>query len=182
MTNITRITLTAAAIAVATGSASAVVLPFSEPDFDWLSQQGAGVQYYIWTTGDFWAQDFPATGVTSATDLTLDLNLNPTAGSPIQNLSFDVFLNGTNVGSFTVTPADNGSFFQTSFNFPAVAGPNYDLDIIATSTISSGAGSYSLLVDPSTSQGSFVTITPTPGAATLLGLGGIAALRRRRRA
>jgi len=172
------IAIAIAALVLASASASADVVTFSEPDFDWLATGGSATPNHIWTTGDFWKQNFLGTSVPSATDLTLDLNVDDTA---FENLNLNVFVNATNVGSFTLTPPDSG-FQQFNFSFPAIAGPNYNIEMIASSTISGGKGSYSMLVGPSTGAApSFATITPEPGCLSLLVLGGIAVLRRRRR-
>ena len=165
----------AAALFITAGAANAVVLPFSEPDFDFLTQGGAPEQNSIWTTGDYWRQTFNATGLTSATDLTLDLNILPYFVA--QNLDFDVYVNGNNIGSFILHPADNG-FQQYMYSFASIPGADYTIELRATSTIDPGFGSYILTLDgasPSTA-----TLTPTPGALALLAPGALVITRRRR--
>ena len=101
-----RLACALAALAIPAASANAVVLPFSEPDFDWFAQ-GAATPNHIWIAGDYWAQTFNGTGLPSATDLTLDLNIGLDA-FPSENLDISVIVNGNPVGSFTLTPADGG--------------------------------------------------------------------------
>jgi MYXO-CTERM domain-containing protein len=76
---------------------------------------------------------------------------------------------------FTGSPAysaaaDNGKF--VSFDLSAYAGQTAQVRFRYTDT-SSGAWNWYWQIDD-------VTVTPTPGAAALLGLGGLAAARRRR--
>ena len=183
MLNITRnrcahATLALAAIAFAAGAANAVVLPFSNPNFDWLANGVNASANHIWTTNDHWGQAFNGTGLASATKLTLDLNISLDA-TPFENLSLDVFVNGNTVGSFTLTPADSG-FKQYMFNFGAIPGDNYSIYMVATNTISDGAGSYNLILTDATGATSRATLTPTPGALALLTPGALVITRRRR--
>jgi len=173
-----RIGLTAGALVLAASPASAYTAFFSEPDFSYL-QQGIGDPYFIWPAGDFWAQEFTGTGLPSATQLTLDLNIVG-SGMVLDDLDLGVFLNNVLVGSFSLMPADAGGFIQETFNFAAIAGQDFEVEVRATSTIDPGAGSYSLVVDPSTGGGSSVTILPTPSSTMLLGVAGLTTLRRRR--
>jgi hypothetical protein len=124
---------------------SDVQLVFSTPDFEWHQTGGAATPYHIWATGDYWAQNFAATGLsdTSHMSLTLFINDNTLSG---ETLNLDVLLNQNNVGSISIPPGMIES--QTfEFDFTSVAGPDYRIHIEATNTISPGLGSVSIAID-----------------------------------
>jgi len=88
------------------------------------------------------------------------------------------------IGSFTVTAGDTeGTFLLDGFALDHPAFPG----LLIYATALSGTDVYTF-IDGATSgfdisasfAGTSITVVPTPGAAALLGLGGVAALRRRR--
>jgi hypothetical protein len=107
--------------------------------------------------------------------------------------TFDVLINGDVVGSFDFlsTYANSGLFkyngpesmsFDLNFTFPLVAGPDFTLSIIATSTVYNNGGSWNWL------PGGTVTLTgpaatPLPAALPLFstGLGALGLLGWRRK-
>ncbi|MCC6677134.1 MAG: hypothetical protein IT436_08315 [Phycisphaerales bacterium] len=92
------------------------------------------------------------------------------------SLTWGVELNGTDIGTFAVASGQTGPISHT-FDFAGIASPgSYMLRIEARNTIPGGGGSHTFAaVDRTTA-----TLLPAPGAAALLGLGGLVAARRRR--
>ena len=127
---------------------------FSTPGFVY-SSQGGGSPYHLWTAGDYWQQTFTSTGVPSTTSLSLNLLFfdNDSAASS-EVLNFNVLLNTVTVGTFAINPSDVGSIHQYNYSFPTILGGNYDIKMVATNTITPGAGSYSLSLGRSFELGS----------------------------
>lgn len=150
------------------------ILIFSEPDFEWYSQ-GPSTQYHLWTTGDYWRQQFDNTGLESATDLSLDLVILHDLALGTQDMSFDVFVNGLTVGSFDLLAGVSG-LYQYDFSFSPIAGNDYFIEMIATSSMVPGNGSYSIVLD----NQSFATLTPAPTSLAVFALLGLVGIRRRR--
>jgi hypothetical protein len=154
--------------------ADSVTVTFGGTDFQWFNN-GLGAFDAVWTTGGFWAQDFSSTGIATTQSMTLDLNLNNVLSSGFSE-TFETLLNGVNVGSFTVNSGQSGLLIF-KFSFPAVAGPNYDIEMEMTSaTIPPGDGSLSLLFTHPPSR-AVISGKPVPESSTLWLLGlGLAAL------
>jgi len=123
------------------------VLAFSQPDFEWShAAQGWVKRYHIWLAGDYWAQDFLATGLLSANHLTLTLKIDDNTFSS-QQLAVDVLLNQTVVGSLSLSPGMLGT--QTyAFSFDPIPGPDYRLELRATNTVTD-TGCVSMAIDGS---------------------------------
>ena len=154
-----------------------VTLVFAEPDFDWFAGGGSATPYHIWTTGDFWAQNFTGTAQPSAGHMDLRLFIDDNTLSGGSQVNLNAVLNGTVVGGFTIPQGVTG-LLNFSFNFPAIAGPNYDVRLLETNTVPLGLGAVSMAPNGQ----STVTLTPEP--ATGLTATGAAALllwRRQRR-
>jgi hypothetical protein len=175
--------LTAAAITLGCfafqASASTIVF-FGPPDFVWFHQGTNATPNHIWLAGDYWAQDFTIAGLSEVDQLTVDLAYNDdTLTGP--SLDLNAMLDGTVVGSFAVPPGVHGLRSYT-FYFSPIAGPNYDIELIATNSIPLGEGSVSIADNNRTSAAVFTGV-PEPGTIGLLGLGtAVLLLLRRRRA
>src|SRR5581483_6426767 len=102
------------------------------------------VPYHIWITDDYWAQNFPATPLTSANHMTLTLTIDDNTFVS-QQLDVNVRLNQTIVGSLSLPPGLLGP--QTyDFSFDPVLGPDYRLEICATNTVTD-TGCVSIAID-----------------------------------
>jgi competence transcription factor ComK len=123
------------------------VLAFSQPDFEWShAAEGWVKPYHIWLAGDYWAQDFLATGLLFANHLTLTLNIDDNTFSS-QQLEVNVLLNQMTVGSLSLSPGMLGT--QTyAFAFDPIPGPDYRLDLRASNTVTD-TGCVSLAIDGS---------------------------------
>jgi hypothetical protein len=119
-----------------------VVLAFNPPQFEWHHPSGSATPNHIWVTGDFWGQNFLATGLPSASQMSLTLFIDDNSLSSVP-LNVAVNLNSTTLGGFLIPSGVAGPLVR-NFIFPAVAGPNYRLEIDATNTIPSGLGSVSI--------------------------------------
>lgn len=164
------------AVFSASTRAGAVTLIFSEPDFEWHQTGGDASPYHIWVAGDFWAQNFMATDLTSASQISLSLRFN--SDTPLGNdqLALDVFLNGVDIGKFSVPVGIIGSQMFT-FSFAPVTGPDYRIEIRATNTIPHGGGAVSIALGGN----SFATIVPEPSVTLLCSLGAVTLVVRFRR-
>jgi hypothetical protein len=160
----------------APGASADVTLTFSEPDFDWLAQGTSSTPYHIWTTGDYWTQTFNATGQASAGHMDLRLFINDNTLSAGAHVDLSVLLNNTMIGSLSIPVGFTGAQ-NYSFNFSTIVGPNYNVRLLETNTVPSGAGAVSMGLGGS----SFVTLVPEPtGAAIAAALGVLLTMRRRR--
>ena len=125
------------------------------------------------------AETFTGTGLTELNTARFQFEMyNGTLGVIS---SFDVMVNNTNVGNFVLSNPGVQTYDLTFDNLAvagAGAGDDYTLEIVATSAIPFGAGGWNFRA-----QEGIATLTqvPTPGAAALLGLGGLVAGARRRR-
>ena len=129
--------------------------------------------------GDKISETFTGTGLTELNTARFQFEMyNGTLGVIS---SFDVMVNNTNVGNFVLSNPGVQTYDLTFDNLAvagAGSGDDYTLEIVATSAIPFGAGGWNFRA-----QEGIATLTqvPTPGAAALLGLGGLVAGARRRR-
>jgi hypothetical protein len=160
------------AVGGSTARASSVQLTFGAPGFVWFHQGNPATPNHIWVAGDYWQQDFTGTALSSATSESINLNIDDNILSG-ESLDLNSVINGSVVGSFVIGPGVTGLFTDT-FNFAAISGPDYLIQLIATNTIDPGFGSVSISDDGK----SFVTLSsvPEPGTLTLLALGSMSLL------
>jgi hypothetical protein len=141
----------------------ASTLVFSEPDFEWHQTGFPASPYHIWVAGDFWAQNFQGTDLTSANEISLSLLFDSMTPLGPDLLDLDVLLNGFNIGNFSVPAGVTGSR-TFAFSFAPVTGPDYRIEIRASNTIPEGGGSVSIALGGN----SFATIVPEPSTISLL--------------
>ncbi|MEQ9617454.1 MAG: hypothetical protein RLN60_05405 [Phycisphaerales bacterium] len=130
------------------------------------------------------AADVNAGNIVSAgavTEIAFDLNF--TAISP--SWGSELFITITGPGGFVATAGGSDAPADLTFGWADSSG-TYTFN--GSLAVAGGAGTYTVFVGESfndagqdgfINQGT-VTLIPTPGAAALLGLGGVAATRRRR--
>jgi hypothetical protein len=132
--------------------ATPVALAF--PSNDAVTPGGYASEYLsYWTAGDDIRESFTGTGIVSVDTLDLDFYLIDSTydvrDCVVGELSFDVSLNGTNVGSFSFEGGYAYGYysFDLSFGFPRVygtgaTGDDYEIAITATSTVCEGGGAW----------------------------------------
>lgn len=148
---------------------SAVVgsVGFISPDevgFFWSATRGDSVQQTL------------ADALPMVTQVKLDLVVPRNSLTAGNSLNWAVELNGTEVGTFSVPSGTTGPISHT-FDFAGISSPGaYTLRVEARNTIPGGGGSHTFSANVRTTA----TLLPAPGAAAVLGLGGLMAARRRR--
>jgi MYXO-CTERM domain-containing protein len=133
---------------------------------------------FFWTAtrGDSVSETF-GSALASVNSTTLRLNVVQNALNSGNSVNWDVLLNGTTIGNFTVPQGFLGALNVPLAHAPVAAvGGNYALRIQVTNVVPGGGGSHSLAANIGTS----VTFVPAPASLGLLGLAGLAAARRRR--
>jgi hypothetical protein len=132
-----------------------------------------------WVNGDFIGQSVSGSGLSSVSHLGLDLGYFDALEFALSE-TYGVTVNGSSVGSFTISGPENQPIhFETaSFDFaPIAVGSSFPVVFTITSpTISAGAGSVNWVHDDVTSS---LIITgaasiPEPGTLVLAGLSLIA--------
>ena len=169
-----------AAAWVAPTAALAVDLAFPSPTSfsggpTGLGPLGAGGGGHHFIAGDDLTQTFLGTGLPSVTQSRWQFTMDDYTSVGVQNL-FDIQINGITVGSFSFTGDGQTSTlipFDLTFNHAAIAGPDYTLRMVATSTVPPGLASWNWVA------GGTVTLVPEPASAALLALAGLGLLRRR---
>lgn len=178
----------------ATAPAASISVPLFGPGFECQKSVVPGgcanSPTYQWVNGDYIGQTETGTPLASANQIILSLDyinrLNPS-----QSQTYDVVVNGTAVGNFTI-PGLNDSLQYTvtdSFDFSPIAGPDFTVLFQITSpTTPGGLGSIGWEHGV---ESSFFTLTdeggaatPEPGTFALMlapALAGVWALRRRKR-
>jgi len=135
---------------------------------------------YFWSVarGDSVTETF-ASSVGTATDLKLDLAVPENVLSPGYQVDWNVRLNGVSVGGFSIPDGftGNASFPYSSLSIPAVAG-NYTVRMEVTNEVDIGAGSHTLAYAGEWKHE--VTITPEPSALSMLAIGALSLIRRKR--
>lgn len=132
---------------------------------------------YFWSAarGDS-VQETLADSLPIVSQIKLDLVVPFNGLSAGNQVNWAVELNGTEVGTFSVGQGVTGPISHT-FDFAGISSPgSYTLRIEARNTVPGGGGSHTFAANVRTSA----TLLPAPGAAALLGLGGLVASRRRR--
>jgi hypothetical protein len=150
-------------LAVVASPARAVILTFSPPAFEWFETGGTATPNHIWTTGDYWAQNFPATGLSNASSMALRLFIDDNALNPSNTLDLNVLLNANVIGNIAIPSGVSGPL-DYNFAFGSIVGPNYRIQLLATNTIPSGDGSVSMAVDGR----SFAVLVPEPDELILV--------------
>lgn len=171
-------------LVMAAPAAADVTLPFGGSDFGWLALGVAATPYHVWTAGDYWAQEFDATGLNCVGSLSLDLFIDDNILDTGAQVDMNVLLNGTAVGSFTLLPGVTGLQNFTFNPIGPISGPDFYVKMLETNTVPGGFGSVS--INPAQSSitlGSCEAAVPEFPAPLLAasGLGGLAGLLRRRR-
>ena len=181
-------------------ASAATTYYFSEPDFEWYASGGmyAGglyedaTEYHVWTPGDYWALELTDTGISSIVglDLTLDVievadrvDLGEQAWRA--TLYFDVLVNSVNVGSFSLALDDLNELVTFSFTFDAIAGDDYDIQLLVTGDLLGMELEYSLGSYDISLGRSSVTLAAVPVPTAMLFLGAgltcIAGFRRKKK-
>ncbi len=138
---------------------------------------------YFWTAtrGDSVTQTF-ADSLPSVTQTRLDLSVVQNVLNSGNVVSWNVLLNGTMIGSFTINQGFLGPVTHIFNHAPVgnVAG-NYTVRMEVTNVVPRGGGSHTFLAGTdATGYSSLVTLVPAPGSLALLGLSGLVVGRRRR--
>lgn len=118
-------------------------------------------------------QTFSATGLTSTNSSQWAFGMSDYTAAGVVN-SFAVDINGTQVGtySFTGTGTHGTHSFDLTFTSTSIAGPDYTLSLVATSTVPLGDGSWDWLPGGSVTLNDPVPVTlsdpiPVPAPAPL---------------
>jgi hypothetical protein len=140
---------------------------------DFMGNRG-GHSEPIFTSGDFVTEIFQ-TGQQFIGSLTYDFFLENNLGGNSGHLyTNDVFINGTQVGSFLVPDCDScgeKQEYQGTFDFAPLEGDgSYALSIVLGETVPSGDGNETFLSGGSATLGD----VPEPGTFVLLGSGALA--------
>lgn len=173
--------VSATVLAALAGSAMAQTFPFPSSGSAVVGSVGfinANEVGYFWSTnrGDSVTETF-GSALPSVNGTNLRLNVLQNILSSGNNVNWDVVLNGSTVGSFSVPQGFLGALNVPISHAPVAAiGGNYTLRIQVTNEVPGGFGSHTLGANFETS----VTFVPAPASLGLLGLAGLAATRRRR--
>jgi hypothetical protein len=126
----------------------ACVFPFDFPSEDstvigsagFIDEVAAG---YFWSAdrGDSVSETFRASECISRAILSVDVVNNVLA--PEAFVTWELVINGVVVGSFTVDAGFTGEITEV-FTFPAITGPNYDVELRVVNEVAPGEGSISL--------------------------------------
>jgi hypothetical protein len=146
--------------------------------FTWFHQGSPATPNHIWITGDYWQQDFGTVNETIA-GATFNLYYNDNILQTGSTLTLQASIDGTNVGpTFTVVPGQASSLNLVTTFSPMFVG-DLTVAITAVSTVAPGQGSVSLQADGNSSNVTLQAV-PEPFSMSLLGLGALALVRKRR--
>lgn len=101
---------------------------------------------YWWHAGDY-AQGIRTLDLNSVSAVRYLLVINTNALTGPGQVDFDLSINGSVVGSFSVLPGETSKL--VSFSFPPISAPNYTIRLEETNTVEPGAGSIEILLDDS---------------------------------
>lgn len=135
---------------------------------------------YFWSAsrGDMVSESWTGTGEMVVNALDLHLNVPENVLNSGATVEWDVLVNSTLVGSFSVIEGYFGDLDLT-FNFSPIAGlGDYTVTMEVTNDVPGGFGSHTL--DHTDSSMTLYTAVPEPTSMAALGLGALALLRRRR--
>jgi hypothetical protein len=98
---------------------------------------------YFWSaaTGDSVSQTFRASDCINRAILDVEVVTN--ALDPGAFVTWELVINGVIVGSFTVEDGFTGEITE-AFTFPAIIGPNYQVDLRVANEVAEGEGSITL--------------------------------------
>jgi hypothetical protein len=137
---------------------------------------GGGGRGYL--AGDGVSQEFDGTGLSSAASSEWQFTMSNFT-SPGVTSTFNVLINGTVVGSYSFL-STNANFqgdipFDLDFSFSPISGPDFILDIVATSTGPTDSGSWDFIAGGTVALSDVLATTPLPASLPLL-VGGLGAL------
>jgi hypothetical protein len=142
---------------------------------------------YLWTNSEYVGQTTTGTALTFITGLDLSLVYND-ALIPPNTETYDVIINGTTVGSFSIVGANDfgDKPVTNSYSFAPIAGPDYTvLFVLSSASVPGGGGSIGwyqgALQSSFTISDDEVSGVPEPGTFSLMlapALAGLWALRR----
>lgn len=140
---------------------------------------------YAFHNGDFIQQTFAGTGLSSANALGLTLEVQ-NYGLQQGNV-FAAFVNGTDVGQFTIPAGNQNASYTFNFNFAPVAATgtsDFTVNLTEQGDIPGGDGSTAFVfAGSSATLTQSMTTTPEPSSLALLGSGliGLVPVLKRRR-
>ena len=171
--------LTLLFVGVGRGRAGTVTLDFPSSDsttfsaitgLGTLGSGGGGVHFHA---GDFVLQSFAGTGLATATSSHWLFDMSDLT-SPGADNTFEALVNSTVVGTFNFIGQSSGGTQHVDLTFGPTApilGENYTLEILATSTVPSGEGSWNWF------PGGQVTLSsnavPEPSSSALFSVAGV---------
>lgn len=171
--------------ALAATSHAQFLAPFAAPGATVVSSigdLGNGTYGYFWSVGrgDLVEQSYN-TGLDDVWSLALYLTVPVNVLNSGAFVDWDVRVNGTTVGSFTVKQGFTGAISKSYTFAPisAIGVDQYDIGIYVTNEVAPGQGSHTISM-----SNTFVSMCgePVPEPASMAALGlGVAVLARRRR-
>jgi len=138
---------------------------------------------YFWSVarGDKVEETFAGTGLASVIQLDLSFEVTENVLADGWSVDWEVRVNGTAVGNFSVADTDGTGWRNESFSFAAINGAGtYTIGMHVTNEVAGGAGSIALGKNGDNSMTLHETVVPEPASMTALGLGALALIRRRR--
>jgi hypothetical protein len=115
----------------------------------------------------------------------LDLDFQVTDNVLLENIYWDVYVNGSDIGDWSWTPVASTGLVSLSFGFSDITGNGtYEIAMLVSNEVSSGYGSIALGVPGTMTLYGDSGIAPVPEPATMLllgsGLVGLAAFGRKK--